>query len=361
MKKAPNLLNLLLIAGITIIAGCQTKDIELTANELNSGYFETIKGEMFFPNGFPYASEISAIAVVGNQVLLLNDKTHPNASPVLVANLQNFVPDTAITGLTDTLYKQIRKYEGTGITPDEKFVFLMPAFNDTAAVFNQIIYAPCNALNSPKKTIFRADKKASSMREAILKVLSTSADTVKYIKIEGFTVIPGNKILLGIRELGASFSDFEYKAIIISFSYTIENNEIIIENDAQVLMNNNISGYAGNPGLALSSLEYSKYTDQLFLLFSIEAGSQTHNLGGHLFSMQIKNLGKNNTLSPVLNNEKLPYRFIHKTEGIAAIDATHFIVVADDDRVTGLDSTYIEPITFRRKLQQSAYSVIEIK
>ncbi|GAH10015.1 unnamed protein product, partial [marine sediment metagenome] len=144
----------------------------------------------------------------------------------------------------------------------------------------------------------------------------------------GLAAIPGNQLLLGIREFGESYKVFNYAIIIISVSYDIVNGELLLSDDYQLIYNycpteklTELGGFT----VALSSIEYDRYHDRLYLLTSYEEESDgevtDEDIGAFLWLLPINNLNTKKAPELVLKrSDSTPLMFAHKGEGVTVIN-----------------------------------------
>jgi hypothetical protein len=179
-----------------------------------------------------------------------------------------------------------------------------------------------------------------------------------YFKTEGLAAIPGNKLLFGIRELGAKYDNFDYAVKIVSVSYTIENGAMTLADDFALV-------YDYMPWvqqqIALSSLEYDKYGDRLYLLTSYETAETDEGLGGYLWTLSLADMNAGNAPAVVLGDPLTPLTFAHKAEGIAVLGKNRVLVIHDDDRVLGRENVTNPETQFSREANQGAYTIVEFR
>ena len=185
---------------------------------------------------------------------------------------------------------------------------------------------------------------------------------VPYFLIDGLAVIPGNKLLFGIRSMGATFRDFDHVVKIVGVSYEIVDDTLILADDFELVYDYDPSG---RPELlqtiALSSIEFDKHGNRLYLLTSFEVpDADDEGLGGYLWTLPISDLNANAAPTLVLKANGNPLLFAHKAEGIAVVSQDRVFVVHDDDRVLGRETVENPETQFSRERHQGAYTVVEI-
>jgi hypothetical protein len=180
-----------------------------------------------------------------------------------------------------------------------------------------------------------------------------------YFKVEGLAAVPGNKLLFGIRELGAKYDDFNYAVKILSVPYTFDQGELIVgETFSLVYDYNPRVNPLLNHRVALSSIEYDPYQDRLYLLTSFEEGDSDESIGGYLWTLPMTAFNGGCAPKLVMQENATPLIFAHKAEGIAVLDASCVFVIHDDDRVLGRKSIDNPETQFHREPHQAAYTII---
>ena len=343
-----------------------------------------------FLDGLKYADnetvycEVSAVVYDGKHLIFANDKPIPNdstatRSPIFFIDFADF--PAAPTGFyTAPPLVEAQKFEAFTITPDGKYVIATTAFDRVDASgdskfdnYNTLLMWPVDSPDSAKVISPSTENGVTSsvhLRKYISSILKTERfpDDVPYFKIESITAVPNNQILLGIREFGKDYqpSNFEYATKLISVSYQIIEDEVILLNDFQLVYDFDPSKKLGNFDypVGLSSIEYDKFNDRLYLLTSYErdaAGAKTdEDIGAFLWSLPLDEFYAKRELELVIDSSTLePIFFAHKAEGIAVINEHELIIVHDDDKITGRSKIENPKTQFSKKPHQFAYTIIQ--
>ena len=378
----------LLFVVILILSGCGSSSLITnpplsTAQIIERGLIDVFEEGLNDSDGDTVNCEASAIVYDGSNIVIASDKPIPGDSHSPVFSIQYRYSDTEglskdpITFLTASPFITAVKYEDMTVTPDGNYVIASTGFDrvkpDTSEwdSYNTMLIWPVadsTAVKVVSPTTRDGVTSSVSLREKISAVLTTDTfpDGVPYFKIEGLAAIPGNKLLLGVRELGENYMIFDYAIKIVCVSYTITNDELNLSDDYELIYNYDPSQITDlEHSIALSGLEYDKYADRLFLLTSFEE-EDTHGevtdetIGGYLWYLHINEL--NNQLPPVLvlkQDGVTPLLFAHKSEGVTVINSQRIIVIHDDDRILGR-SIVVDPETqFSRKENQAAYTIVD--
>jgi len=320
----------------------------------------------------PIYCETSAVAYDGTVVVLASDKSVPcdGCSPVFAVKYAGNKLDTASRQYyTATPFVDATKYEDMTVTPDNKYIIATTGFDrvksDSAEWnnYNTLLVWPTGDPDAVKVVSPSAvDGVTSSvdLRTKFSNALKNAdfPDGMPYFKVEGLAAIPGNKLLFGIRELGASYKEFDYAVKIVSASYTIEDGTLTLGDDFALI-------YDYSPVLrqqvALSSLEYDRYGDRLYLLTSYETADTDEGLGGYLWTLSMSDLNANNAPRLVFKDVLTPLSFAHKAEGVTVISANRVLVIHDDDRVLGRQIVENPETQFSRDVNQGAYTLVEFR
>ena len=320
--------------------------------------------------------ETSAVAYLGNEtevgsIFLASDKNMPNGTAVFKFLL---APDSTKSSgwKLDTAARQYiqqspirdaKKYEDFSTTADRSWTFAITGFDRTDGAhqtddYNMLlawqtettaqVISPSTNKNNVTSSI--------ALREPISKVLAThyKREKVAYFKIEGLAVLPKNKLLFGVREMGNSYSDFTYTIDIIQVSYSIENEKIVLKDDWKMLYSipNKIKVKGLIAPLALSSIEYDPYGKRLYMLTSFEL--EKEGIGAYLWVLDANQIKKQLPPSLVYNGTA-PLRFSHKAEDLTPIGENQVFIIHDDDRVLDFGDGEIP-----RKPHQAAYTIVKL-
>ena len=97
-----------------------------------------------------------------------------------------------------------------------------------------LLYGPAEAPDSQKIAYptYKSEVVSSIRLRPIFKHALRSLkykDGPPYFKIEGIAALPGKILLIGIREIGNSYKDFEYTVTVIGAHYEIVNNQFFFK------------------------------------------------------------------------------------------------------------------------------------
>lgn len=297
--------------------------------------------------------ELSAAAWVNGQdgsseLIFANDK--PPKSPLLSSVFSvrglgegGFQKNEPVNYSAPAL-QHARKFEAMAVSPDRRYVVAMTGFdryNETDPEmdrYSTLIYWPVSFpdMASVVMTGERSGVASSfALRSVLLESLLARFGLDKsYFKIEGLTLLPDQRILIGVREVGKSHKDFQYKVTLLQLRYSICDGRIKLDNeqgvDNVIDLTEAIQAQLGRP-VGVSSLEYDPVNKRVYMLTSYE--DQQNGLGAYLWVLEPG--GGDAFLRPVLVRtlDGLPFVFPHKAEGLAVAPDGRLLVIHDDDRV----------------------------
>ncbi len=149
---------------------------------------------------------------------------------------------------------------------------------------------------------------------------------------------------------------------IVGVSYQIVDDQLILGDDFELVYDYDSSGRSELlHAIALSSMDYDKHADRLYLLTSFEVpDADDEGLGGYLWTLPISDFEAKADPRLMLKNAEDPLLFAHKAEGVAVLSKDRVFVIHDDDRVVGREVVENPETQFSRDRHQGAYTVVEI-
>ncbi len=372
------------IAGLLgLLFAVQTQST-LLANEINpsvfgkvihSGLIDCFEAGLKTEEGQAVYCEASAVVFTSNRVTLASDKPVPGSqySPVFSFD---YIGTGPILGapvyLTATSFLSAIKYEDMTLTTDGAYVIASTGFDrvrkDTTDWdgYNTMMLWPVG--NPDAVTVVAASTtdgvtSSVSLREKISRVLSTKEFPLgaPYFKVEGVAAIPGQQLLIGIRETGVDYRDFSYEARIIAVTYTIAENELTLGDDFRLIYDFDPAVESMIPQqTGLSSIEYDRFHDRLYLLTSYEIDQSDEGMGGYLWVLPMQDFRAGQAPALVLRDDGSPLLFAHKPEAVTILGDNLVLVVHDDDQVLGRDTISNPETQFSKGAHQAAYTVVSI-
>ena len=330
--------------------------------------------------GKPASCETSAVVYQGTYLIFGSDQPIPKeglSSVFAIKYTDNGLPTDSglsiepLSYLTAPPFLVATKYEDFTVTPDGLYVIATTGFDrvksDSAEwdAYNTLLLwkvGSPDTVTVASPTTTDGVTSSVSLREKISLALKSEQfpNGVPYFKVEGLAAIPGNKLLFGIRELGANYEEFEYAAKILSVSYQIRNGNVLeLADEFKLIYSYDVNKItAFNQTVGLSSLEYDKHSDRLYLLTSFEESETDEGLGGYLWTLPIADLKSGKAPTLEIKEEGTPLLFAHKSEGISVLSKNKVLVIHDDDRVLGRKIVENPETQFSRQANQGAYSIV---
>lgn len=325
--------------------------------------------------------EGSAVTFDGGRLVVASDKPIPGRARSSLFELP-FSPGDGTVARRATRYLQgppfstARKLEDATRTPDGKRVFLTTGFDRVKAGgdrswdgYNLLLSFPVDAPD--QAWVVGPDPAARPTSVALREVLGPHLvtpgfpDGAPYFKVEGLAAGPDQRLLFGIRELGASYQAFEYALIVLEARWRREGRAIVLDPDSvRVIYRRDRLEVEGHR-VGLSSLEYDPAAERYWMLVSYEheedrdAVGARSRLGGFLLSIDEEEMRADAPPRPVVGPSGRVVHFVNKPEGLAVVAPGTAVVVAfDDDRV--LDCARGDH-QHRRQPHQTGLGVVELE
>jgi hypothetical protein len=327
------------------------------------------------PGDKPPTCELSAVTKVGETLVFANDKPIPGSSYSPVFSLP-FDGDRLAFGapphylLTQPFLDAI-KYESLTVTPDGNLVIAATGFDrhdpdkPDQDRYNTLLGWP--AANPDRVSVIEASQRhgvtsSVALRPKFLAALAGKNPGTGYFKIEGLTAIPDNKLLFGIREIGASYQQPTYTIKLIEAGYTLKNGKLRLDGDFKLAYEFDPSPRLGIPHkLGLSSVEYDAARDRLYLLTSFEEGHQGETIGAYLWVLPMADMRQHKAPTPMVGPDAKPLVFSHKAEGLGILDENRIMVLFDDDRIVKKITPQEDSGARDRKLNESLFYLLDIE
>lgn len=307
--------------------------------------------------------EVSAVSRVDDTLILVNDKPFPGKglSPVFSLALQNNKISEAVPDYLDTpVITQARKFEALTTTLDNQYFIASTAFNRVGTAgdkqfdrYNTIVYWP---VGKPE----RAKVASPSVREEVtssigLREQISEALGAPFFQIEGMSVAPGNRLLMGIRKQGDNHESARDVFKVLAATFILEGEVLQFTEPFKLIFEftPNVPGQEFEE-LGLSSIEFDRYNNDRF--YALTSFEDEHTISGYLWSIPLEGLLQGDSASPQLVRapDGLALRFANKPEGLEVLDHHYLLIVHDDDRVQVESS----PEGIASKANEFAYTVV---
>lgn len=290
--------------------------------------------------------EVSAALYDGKRMILASDKPipGPGRSAIFAVPMDETPDDSQLEYFTATAIVDATKYEDFALTADGRHVLATTGFDriDDAShelnAYNHLLIWPLHDPDAAQ--VVDPDPRDGVVGSLELRAKLDGAIGTPYYKIEGLAAIPGERgeglLLFGVREQGNAFDDFDYACRVVGAHYQVNqagNLEFIDE--LRSLYDFDPSRHDGVKHVCgLSSLEYDRFNDRLYLLTSFE--SEDDGIGGYLWVISLEDFVAGHAPQLVDDDQGRPLVFEHKAEGLAVIDKQRLFVAYDNDRHMGL-------------------------
>ncbi|MFC5410424.1 hypothetical protein ACFPMF_13950 [Larkinella bovis] len=321
------------------------------------------------PDGKPFWCETSAVLFENGTVFLANDKDMPAGQSPVFTKPWNRLADTTVrpTPLLAEAFRNNRKYEDFATNGD--YIFLTTGFDRVKPGstdwdnYNTILYWKKGDEAHPQVLAPEPGAKNSvAFRQQLSQVLSQNRpdfpDGMPYFKVEGLAVMD-SLLLFGIREEGKSYEkgNFAYRVRVVAVPFfaekTAEGERLRLKDKWRVVADFDPKTVAELPQpLALSSIEYDRRRNLFWVLTSIE--TETSQLDAYLWTATPSQLLNNQPLTLVRDAAGQPIHFNHKAEDLTFPDASHLLVIHDDD------TTPTTVGTTTRQPNQAAFTILKI-
>lgn len=319
-----------------------TKAFALSGTTIEEGYINCFPEAAQPKSGEFFHCEASAVAYDGRNIIIASDKPIPGRerSPVFTFPFRYMPTKMNTKPLYYLTYKPFRmasKIEDFAISPDKQYIFAITSYDRSEIkegkdVYQMLLFWPAG---KPERVA------------GIFPELKTAIHS-PYFKIEGLAVLPGKKLLFGLREVGKTYKNFDYTIQIVSVSYQQKEGKLILGKDFKIIYDVNPKMLPLPEKVGLSSIEFDPFDNALYLLTSFENKKK---MGGYLWKLPLEDLYRQYPPTPVLDQKRNPLRFFHKPEGIAVLEQMSVLILHDDDRM----------LIGERKPHQAPYSIVRIE
>ncbi|MCP4501243.1 MAG: hypothetical protein GY822_14885 [Deltaproteobacteria bacterium] len=338
------------------------------------------------PEGKEVHCETSAILAQPKGVLLASDKPIPGegkSSLFFVRSTKDGLEKSPTKFFVQDALLHARKFEDFAPLPKTartrgQAAFLTTGFDRVKKasskhptkwnVYNTLFYFEMDAIKSGREPqVVSSDGATPATSVGLRKRLSLALmtddfpDGMPYFKTEGLVILPGNRLVFGVREKGKSYKKFSYAITLVEVLFSFSEQGVVeLAETAKVILDVSPTGHVPET-VGLSSLAYDVKRERLYLLTSYELEESDVGLGAYLFSISHKDLtaGKSPTL--VMEKSRVPLHFAHKAEGVSVREDGDLWVIHDDDRVFGRKDVKDSRREFHRAAHQASWSLVHIE
>ncbi len=318
-------------------------------------------------------SEASAVMKIGDNLLIAIDKPVPGKelSPVFsvpIAAIKNgAIANNQISYITNIAFQEVQKIEAFAKSQNDSVFFATTAFDRIkgkvadwdgynsllawrAADFSDVEYVAGTARSNVLSSM--------DLRSSIQKTLITSQfpQGAPYFKIEALAVLPGNRLIFGVREIGESYQKFEYAFTLLETTYTDSKNGIKVSPTFKKIYE--YQPVVNGQKMGISDLTYHAKSNSLIVMTSYEelGDEKTKALASSLWILPLSKLAKGEAPIPVMNKGKQLY-FLNKAEGITLLDDRTLFIIFDEDRKDSQVKVNGKMVT--KRPHQAIYSIVK--
>lgn len=352
------------------------------ASTVRTGIIECYPSGYATSAGKPVTCETSAVLNIGAEVLVVSDKETPDslASQAFWIASENFSGDlirqTALRYDRRPPVLAARKIEDLAVSPDSKLAFATTDFDwpadpksNKGDAFNTLLYWAVAAPNDVRivhPTSNQGVVSSISLRRRFEEAMRspTFPKGPPYFKIEGLAVLPGNRLVFGVREIGTHYETFEYAVSLIEVRYSIKNGELRLDDKFSDAIPLKVTvPDRPNLRLGLSGLLFDAERRRLLMLTSVEGSKDESVNSAYLWALSLQDEEASlasQQLRPqlVVDRAGLPLRFGYKAEGMTLLARDTLLVTHDEDRVQSNVPLSSGPHT--RAVHESVFSVLRI-
>jgi hypothetical protein len=315
-------------------------------------------------DGTPATCEISAAATIEDRVVLFNDKPTPGAARSSVLTLDPDHPGSPQYELEPGFTPFFKFEDAAELGAGELLITTgFDRIHEADAAwdgFNGLLRwrrgAPVEVLAA---SIRDGVTSSRGLRAPLAAALADAVfpEGPAYFKVEGLAVDAGGRILLGIRELGATFEDFRFTVTILA----ADDLPALARGEVRRIWDYDPQQHpeVEHP-LGLSGLGQDPARGGLWLTTSWELGETDEDLGGYLWWLPFEALDRSAPPQLVHDPAGVAISFAHKPEAVTVLADGRLLVVHDDDRVTGRPAASITDASeqFERGLHESPAEII---
>lgn len=369
----------LLFVIILFLVGCKTSQLanldkatSVEAKVVQMGLLDC------YPSGlkadsvnFVYA-EASAAMKMGENIVIAIDKLTPKGtSPVFtvpITEVMNGAAVKKVNYVNITPFQQVIKLEAFAKSPNDSVFFATTAFDrmrgsvadwdgyNALLAWRKSDFSDVQYVNSSERNGVTSSR---DLRSSIQKALVTNQfpNGAPYFKIEALIVLPGNRLIFGVREIGESFQKFDYSFILLQTTYTTNINSIQI--NANFTKVYEYQPVVNGRKLGIADLAYHAASNSLIALTSYEeitTNEKVKELFSSLWILPISKMDKGAAPIPVMRDGK-QLDIPHKGEGITLLNDRTLFIIFDEDRKDSQVNMNGKMVT--KQPHQAIYSIVK--
>lgn len=320
--------------------------------------------------------ETSAVVRFAKQVWVASDKALPQKNGAAIFALTVGPSEIDIdripnSEMQEPPFSRLRKVEAMAFSASDNWAFASTGFDrvdDNKPQwdrYNTLLAWPADKpQNAHVVAASTRDDAESSvrLRRAFQRAMA-DADWPQgppYFKVEGLAALPGQRLLFGVREAGASYQDFSYQIRLIEATYSIQDDRVAIDEESFRLVLDAGPKTVDGHRVAVSSLLYDATRDWLWMLTSFE--EEGGGLGAYLMVAAAPDFHQESAWRFVKSAAApTPFVFANKAEGMAFVEDDALLVVFDEDRRVNDGPTSDFPTQVARAPHQGAFMLLRVR
>lgn len=318
-------------------------------------------------------AETSAAMKIGDQILIAIDKPVPaTVSPVFTVPVADVLGNpkygNSLNYVMSKPFQKVLKIEAFAKSPSDSLFFATTAFDRIRGSsadwdgYNALLTWQAKDLSDVEYVAGTDRDNVTSSRDlrfSIQKALTTKQfpNGAPYFKIEALAILPGNRLIFGVREIGESYQKFDYSFTLLETTFT--NNRMGIQVDPSFKKVYEFQPIVNGHQMGISDLVYHAATNSLLALTTFEDGTdeKTKTFASSLWVLPLSRLEKGEAPLPVMNDGK-QFELSYKAEGFTFLDDRTLFVICDEDRKDSIVKIGKEMIT--KQPHQTIYFILKL-
>ena len=371
---------MLIFLVVLLLLGCDTtrkainfaERTSVSGKVLRTGVIECFEEGLRYEAGVPVYCEASAVLKRGDELLIGIDKPMPDkpssvfSLPVSAIGAKE-ISKEQLQYISSEPFKNVSKIEAFANAGDSLF-FCSTAFDrirDTPEwdSYNSLLAWQSEDYSDVRYVLPEQNGNVMSsklVRFSLQKALANEQfpGGPPYFKVEALAVLPGNRLIFGVREMGESYQNYDYTFTLVET--TFRRSAFGLMPDANFKKVYEFEPAINGLKLGISDLTYQAASNSLIALTSFEGtgAEQTRQMASFLWILPMHRLDDNTTPMPVMADGE-PLQIPYKGEGIIMLDNRTIFILHDEDR----KESYVDlgDQTITKKPNQAVFSIVKLR
>jgi len=370
----------LFFLAVLLLWGCDTtrkainfaERTSVNGKVLRTGVIECFDEGLSYDAGVPVYCEASAVLKRGDELLIGIDKPMPDKPSSVFALPLSAIEAKEVTQeqlryISSEPFKNVSKIEAFANAGDSLF-FCSTAFDrirdtpewdsyNALLVWESADYSDVGYVLPEENDNVMSSK---LVRFSLQKALANDEfpDGPPYFKIEALTVLPGNRLVFGVREMGESYQNYDYTFTLVETTFRRSSFGLIPDGNFKKIYE--FKPEVNGLKLGISDLTYQAASNSLIALTSFEGtgAEKSRQMASFLWVLPLNKLNDNTIPMPVLADGK-PLQIPYKGEGIVMLDNRTVFILHDEDRKES--SVDLGDQTIVKKPNQAVFSIVKLR